>query len=179
MLQQLSRYPDNYNYFGPIPGEKEPVQGDAWQGLIAFDFDSGERESVIGMILSNSCDIAAANNPDGDQRVVFAPLIDMELYAGFLREEGKRESDVQYWLTQVRRQEMNRIFYVPAMHGAFGESLVLLDTIHSMPVSRLTDAGAVRKFSLNLYGWYVFLVKLSIHFTRTTEGIARDTVTQT
>ena len=67
LLAQLQQYPRNDNYYGAIPGETEPVQGDAWRGFVAVDFDTLERNTVVGFVISNSCDIAAANNPDSNQ----------------------------------------------------------------------------------------------------------------
>ena len=124
-------------------------------------------------IVSNSCDIAAANNPDPNQRVAFAPLLDLALYREFLIEAGKKPNDVDDYLAKIRRQEIYRIFYLPAMHGHFGESIVALDALHSMPLRAVSDRKLERVFTLSMYGWYVLLVKLSIHFTRMGENIDR------
>lgn len=173
LLAQLRGYPDNTDYYGLAPGEQEAVQGDSWRGLILFDFESGARYEVQGLIVSNSCDIAAANNPDPNQRVAFAPLLDLALYREFLIEAGKKPNDVEDYLAKIRRQEIYRLFYLPAMHGRFAESVVALDALHSMPLRALTDRKLQHVFTLSMYGWYVLLVKLSIHFTRMGENIDR------
>jgi hypothetical protein len=173
LLAQLRRYPENSDYYGLVPDEHEPVQGDAWRGLLLFDFESGERHDVQGLIVSNSCDIAAANNPDPNQRVAFAPVLDLARYRDFLIEAGKRPNEADDYLAQVRRQEIYRLFYLPAMHGHFGESIVPLDELHSIPLRALARRRLDRVFTLSMYGWYVLLVKLSIHFTRMGENVDR------
>lgn len=173
LLAQLRDFPDQpSSYFG-IVDDAEPVQGDAWRGFVAIDFESGERDSVVGMVISNSCDLAALNNPTPDQRILFAPVISLDAYGQVLREGGAVEDYVISTLDQIRRQEVSRIFYIPRMGDLLDESLVLLDDLHAQPLSSLRHTEMTRLFSLSNFGWYVFLVKLSVHFTRMTDGVKR------
>ncbi len=176
LLAQLRRYPDNTDYYGMVPDENEPVQGDGWRGLIVFDFDTGSREDAQGLIISNSCDIAAANDPDPDQRVAFAPILELSRYHEFLIEAGKRAEEANDYLAKVRKQEIYRLFYLPAMHGCFDEGIVPLDSLHSIPLRALATRKLERVFALSTYGWYVLLVKLSIHFTRMGENVDRRSI---
>lgn len=173
LLAQLRRYPDNTEYFGWVPDEPEAVQGDGWAGLVLFDFESAEREAVQGLIISNSCDLAVGNAPMPDQRVVFAPVLELSRYKDFLIEAGKTQAQAAEFVGQIRRQEIHRLFYLPAMHGTFEECVVALDNIHSMPLHHLSTTGVRRVFTLSMYGWYVLLIKLSIHFTRMGENVDR------
>jgi hypothetical protein len=132
------------------------VQGDAWRGLIAIDFCSGQRQPVAGLVISNSCDIAAANKPDAEQNVLFAPLMNLSEYERVLRERGKDNGYVSQQLDQIRKQEINRVFYLPPNGSLGAESMVLLDDIHAQPLAALgTGAKLERLFSLSNYGWYV------------------------
>jgi hypothetical protein len=169
LLEQIKGFPSG-DFFGFV-NDDEPVQGDAWRGLVAINFHSAERDRVVGLVVSNSCDIARLNKPDPDQRVLFAPIIDLNAYSSLLREQGNSTDYVESQLHQIRKQEVHRIFYIPAMRDLYGESMVLLDDIHAQPLSTLTDLQRV--FSLGTYGWYVLLMKLSVHFTRMADGVQR------
>jgi hypothetical protein len=173
LLEQLADYTRNRDYYGIVPGETEPLQGDAWRGLITLDFATAERDSVVGLVISNSCDITAQNQPNPDQQMLFAPVLDLERYAHFLEVAGKTAQQITDTLGDIRGQAIHRLFYLPAMHGVFGESLVALDAIHAQPLSSIDAQRIQRVFSLNTYGWYVLLIKLSIHFTRMTERLER------
>lgn len=173
LLGQLRQFPDCTDYYGAIPGETEPVQGDGWRGLCAIDFASGARELVLGLVVSNSCDIARARDPDQDQRLLFAPVLDLDRYLNFLRESGKAHDYIVSTSHNIRCQYTDRLFYLPAMHGLFGESVVPLDAIHSQPLSSIDPNAISRVWTLSTYGWYMLLFKLSIHFTRMSEAVSR------
>jgi hypothetical protein len=177
LVAKLLRYPNTTDYFGRAPDESEPVQGDAWHGLTIVDFVSGEREAILGFVVSNSCDIAAANDPTPDQNVVFAPVMDLELYLQFLQKSGKAETQVTATASAIRKQQIHRIFYLPSMHGVMGESIVALDSLHAQPLHSLSEAKSKRVFSLSNFGWYMLLFKLSLHFMRMDEQVRRAELT--
>jgi len=174
LLAQLLRYPDNKNYYGTIPGETEPLQGDGWRGFIVVNFHDAQRDAVLGLVVSNSCDIAAENEPDPDQCLLFAPMLDLDRYAALLQEAGKTPQQIGDLLADIRKQEIHRLFYLPPMPGMLGESIVRLDDVHAQPLSSIKPENIQRVFSLNQYGWYVLLIKLSIHFTRMAEHVERE-----
>lgn len=171
LLKQLEDFPGASGFFGTIR-DNEPVQGDAWRGFVALHYPSGERDEVVGLVISNSCDITKANNPDPDQNVLFAPLLDLAEYQAVLRGLGKSADYIANRIDRIRQQEIHRIFYVPPNGDLGGESIVLLDHIYAQPLSSLGKLERV--FSLSSYGWYVLLMKLSVHFTRMTDGVVRE-----
>lgn len=174
LISQLQQYPDNRNYYGTIPGETEPVQGDAWRGFIAIDFETATHEHVIGFVVSNSCDIAAANEPADDQCILFAPILPLGRYVAMLEEAGDSPDQISSELDAIRKQSISRLFYLPAMPGHHEESVVPLDRLFAQPL-RMMDLRAMQRFfTLNHYGWYLLLVKLSIHFTRMGEAVPRQ-----
>jgi hypothetical protein len=172
LIAQLRRHPNNTDYYAGL-SETEPVQGDGWRGLLLLNFDDGSRDAVLGMVLSNSCDISVDNEPDPDQRLLFAPVLDLAAYVRFLHEAGKNQEQVTNYLNEIRKQSVHRIFYLPPMHGQFDESIVPLDAVYSQPLNSIDPPATTRVFSLSMYGWYVLLVKLSIHFTRMQENVHR------
>lgn len=174
LLSQLRRYPDNLDYYGAVPGETEPLQGDAWRSFVLVDFDSADREAVVGLVISNSCDITRDNAPEPDQSLLFAPVLSFAGYLRALAEEGKTPEQIASVAAEIRRQGVHRIFYLPAAHGRLEESIVLLDAVHAQPLRAVPESARTKLFSLSMYGWYVLLVKLSIHFTRMQENVPRE-----
>ena len=175
LLDQLSGRNPNVSYFGSID-DPEHVQGDGWSGLIARDFDSGDLERMQGLVVSNSCDIAAENRPYPGQRIVFAPIMSLARYATLLAEAGIERRQIDDLLSRIRTQKVYRIFYLPGDASGAEERIVPLDMLHSQPLGSVQHAGLQRMFSLSLHGWYMLLLKLSIHFCRMQERVKRSTV---
>ena len=166
------------NYFSAIHGIDDPLQGDGWRPLTVIDFNTGARDLIVGLVLSNSCDLQRSNEPAADQRIVFAPLINLALYCQMLGESGENENQIREFLRLVRRQEIHRMFYLPEFVGQIGESVVPLDAVHSQPLASLEINVDSRRFALSNFGWYMLLLKLSIHFMRMQEGLNRPPMSE-
>ena len=167
---------ENHDYHASgWDGPDQPLQGDGWQPLTIFDFVSAERRLVPGIVMSNSCDIDGSNESMRPRNVLFAPLVRLDTYEEILRTNGIEADRVEQHLQSVRRQEKTEIFYVPAGRE-IPECLVMLDDIHSQPLPSFLEGtqGIRRLFRFNNFGFYMFLMKLSIHFTRFGERIDRD-----
>lgn len=176
LLDCLSNKNANHDYFAQSwDGADAPLQGDGWSTFKLYDFELGEEREVSGIIFSNSCDIDAENNSMRPRNVVFAPFITLETYLRRLTEGAIPADRRQNHIEAIKRQEKTEIFYVPATQSV-PECIVMLDDIHSIPLKTFLDAGRPRKklFRLNNFGFYMFLMKLAIHFTRFGEAIDRD-----
>jgi hypothetical protein len=177
LFKQLKEFPKNRNYFalaGQVLDMPDPLQGDGWAGFVAIRFETLERKTVSGIILSNSCDISPGNRRNLPVNILFAPLIQLGRYAELLEREGKRQpEDVKEILESIRRQETTSIFYLPPSPNDSAERMVLLDDVHAHPVANFLGGDPSRLFRLSNYGFYVFLYKLSLHFMRIQEGIDR------
>ncbi len=64
------------------------ARGDGWRGFQLFEFRSGTRRSVQGLVISNSCDVAPANPRDMPTRLTFAPLVKYASFEAALRASG-------------------------------------------------------------------------------------------
>jgi len=75
----------------------------------------------------------------------------------------------------IKRQEITNAFYLPKKEHIIEESIVLLDNVNSCKVDYFTERGikGIRLFTLSDYGFYLFIFKLSIHFTRVREDVER------
>ncbi len=135
---------------------------------------TGVQKPCVGFILSNSCDIAPENDRPLPVKAAFAPLMSLDKYAELLR-NVKDPASVENRVATIRRQEVTSLMYLPAPPGAdFGESVALLDDLHSEFVSDFLDMESrERVFRLSQAGHYVLLLKLAIHFTRVQDGVIR------
>ena len=149
------------------------LQGDGWRGFVAINFHTGERKTVSGVILSNSCDIASENVRDLPVNVLFSPLIEVQRYKDLLRAVGKTDAKIQDTVINIQKQLVTNIFYLPECPGFIPASLILLDDIHAHPLQDFLAQTRQSLFTLNQPAFYLFVIKLSIHLTRFQEGIKR------
>lgn len=146
------------------------------RGFPIFELNAVGSRTILGLIISNSCDLASENNPTPDQRVVYAPILNLDIYRERLIGRGYLSKDADGIINQIRRQEVVRLFYLPAVPGQFGESVIALDNLYSLPLGMLNEERRTRVFSLSNFGWYVLLFKLSVHFTRMTDAVRRESL---
>lgn len=174
LFSELSKFPDNLNfYLNRAELHDQLLQGDGWRGFIAIDFATGTRRPVSGLIMSNSCDISPENRRDLPVNVLFSPLLRLDAFMERLRTTGKTETQLETILVNIRKQRMTSMFYLPQHGDVIPESIVLLDNIHAHPLQDLLAQRPTKLFTLNQYAFYIFLIKLSIHFSRFQEGVRR------
>ncbi len=174
LFSELSKFPGNFAFYTFRSDLQEQLlQGDGWRGFVAIDFVTGTRKEVSGMILSNSCDISAENQRDVPANILFAPLIQLSRYTETLRAVGKTSEQIESIVGNIKKQYVTSMFYVPQCSGYIEESIILLDDIHAHPLQDFLGRERRSLFTLNQYAFYVFLIKLSIHFSRFREGIQR------
>lgn len=150
------------------------LQGDGWSGFQLFDFVSEKKQRVRGILLSNSCDIDPTNARSFAGKVTFAPIIRLGRFRAMLTENGVTEDRADNIIGAIRRQENTQFFYLPCQPPLDDEFLVWLSDIHSMPAEAFVSSSEKAKiFTLNLTGFYLFLLKLSIHFCRFHENVDR------
>lgn len=160
-------------YLPPATSDGDLLQGDGWRGFIVSEFHGNRRKIVAGIILSNSCDIDTQNTSHLPRRILFCPLISLYEYERALIHEGLGATQIANILQDIRRQRITDIFYLPG--GPYGptESMALLDDVHPHPLADFKNKERTRMFRLHQSAFYVFVVKLSIHFCRLQEKVSR------
>jgi hypothetical protein len=150
------------------------LQGDGWRGFQLFIFESGERRSVRGIVLSNSCDVSPENPRDVPARVVFAPLVKLSTFEALLLQSGADPAKVQTKIASIKTQKTTNVFFLPASGALTDDYIVRFDDAHSMPVA--AHIGGVEReklFTLSDTGFYMLVLKLSFHFCRLHERVNR------
>lgn len=172
LVKALQEFP-SCNYYSSLQHEGI-LQGDVWTGLQLFNFDTGERQGKRGIVISNSCDIDSKNIRVAPVSLVFAPMLKISAYQSFLQRNSVSKEKIENQLREIRRQALTSVFYLPPGRGMDEEHLVFLDSLHSIPVKYFEKNEEPKKvFSLSQVGFYIFVMKLSMHFCRMHEAEVR------
>ena len=158
-----SRFPDDF------------LQGDGWKGFQVFDFHLNQGRLVRGIVISNSCDIDPANPRDIPSKVSFVPIFKLKNLQAIFEKSGMDAQTLDSKIRSIREQRNTSFFFLPCQGVVEDDYVAWLSDIHSMPMQAFLE-GATRSklFSLNLTGFYLFLLKLSIHFCRFHENLDRS-----
>lgn len=159
-----------------ISAAREPdadamLQGDGWRGFQLYSFDAGEKRSVRGIVLSNSCDISKDNERVIAPKIVFAPIFKLAAIEARFKERGLEEDAIAGRIAAMKSQSVTNVFYLPEGGPLEQDYVALLDDLHSMPLASHKDGQKL--FTLSMAAFYLFAFKLSVHFCRLHENVDR------
>ena len=181
LISMLSDFPSNIDKRMYTSGLEPSIiyQGDGVRDMPVVNVENLNlgMKSHPCMILSNTCDMDEANRRLFPTTIMYAPIINLQKYESTLRNNGVSSEKIFNHLSDVRAQKVTSIFYLPST-GSMEESIVFLDRILNVGqryIERDTYASR-RIFSLSDYGFYLFVFKLSIHFSRIREGVNRGVI---
>ncbi len=174
LIKSLRDFPEKMNYYTLIHKD-DVLQGDGWNSLDILNFETAERKSIKGIILSNSCDISMENQRDLPIRIVFAPIIPLSLYEHLLINSGVEHDRVSAKINSIKEQKVTSLFYLPKGGNLESDHIAVLDDLHTLPANHFyLKSERKKQFTLSQAGFYLFLLKLSIHFCRFHENVLRD-----
>lgn len=180
LFEGLKDFPENIDrrLYTTYLNDEIIYQGDGLIKMLAVNLPDVNLKSVDGMVLSNTCDIEQSNKRPFPSQIIYSPIINLERYkAGLVSTIGSEER-VNNHILEIRKQKITQIFYLPSLGDVLDESIIFLDRIFNIAndyIDRPT-LSKVRIFSLSDYGNYLFLLKLSIHFTRIQDRVDRKSV---
>lgn len=152
----------------------ETLQGDYWEKMPFMDFNTGKKDKLKVLVLSNSCDIDASNSRDFPIHMTYAPIISMSLYEQLLVKLGHDSKVIAGKVEAIKGQKITSMIFLPASAEVESDGIALLDRAISVPFKAFLAEKEKRKIvSLNQFGHYLLSFKLSIHFCRIHEGIVR------
>lgn len=187
LLKELEAYcvdgTTNKVYSIPPHEDKTIYQGDGISNLaivnIAISSNGGyviSHKEVPAIIISNTCDILLENDRKRPFYVCYAPLVKYEAFYTMIAQQfGKQVADNQ--CEAIKAQKITDLLYLPQGGNLDTDYIALLGRICSMDnrlVSR-DNLNETRLFSLSNFGFYLFLLKLSIHLNRVQEKVDRTT----
>ncbi len=181
LFEGLKDFPANLDsrmYTTFLQDEKTNFQGDALSNLSIFSLPSTELKNGNCIVLSNTCDIDLNNTRFIPSQIVYAPILNLNKYRNKLLEIGFKPEQVNSHINSIKKQEITQVFYLPSIDNIFEESLVYLDRVINCPSNMINreQLPENRIFSLSDYGAFLFLFKLSIHFTRIKDRVERRSV---
>lgn len=162
-------------YTNRLLDKKIIFQGDALDGMLIVRLPDPKIQTAKAVILSNTCDIDLNNERQFDSMIVYAPIFDLERYQQSLKNNQVPASKVKDHIAAIRQQLITQIFHLPAGGFLKSEGIVFFDRVCSC-VNTSIDRSTImsnRLFTLSDFGHYLFLFKLSLHFTRLTSRVDR------
>lgn len=152
------------------------LQGDCIGDMDYLAFPDMRRGKVNAILLSNTCDMSTTNKRMNACRIMYAPVLNFCKYAEQLRKDFSEER-VSNHLKDIKAQQISQILYLPKGGKLPYEGIVFFDRVISVPLNEERVKGMCGKkmFTLSNFGFYLFLFKISVHFTRIQERIDRST----
>lgn len=161
--------PGSHDYF---------LQGDLIREMRfpSFNRETGQYQKLYydALILSNTCDVDESNRRTLRKKVVLAKLITVEMFIESMRElEIENAAEI---LTQVKNQQYSNIIYLPPSKDNI-EYLAYLDDlsiVEKEEINSLKEDILVNRIeSLDYFGYYLLIFKLSYHLCRLPEETER------
>lgn len=162
-------------YGSAFRDETSIYQGDCIAGLPMIELPATVSKPANVLVISNSCDISPRNARYFSASVCYCPILDFEKYLNTIRDAGIDREKVEHHADQIRRQRVTQILHLPADNDLPRDAIAFLDRICYIPVDTLSSFQPIenRFLSLGNFGFYLLLLKLSIHFMRIRESVDR------
>lgn len=183
LFEDLKKFPNNLDdrfYSSPLSKESQFYQGDGISKLLVIDLPDRQIGELPSIIISNSCDIDPNNKRMFPSRIVYAPIFSLKKYREALIEDHFETKTcsmdrIENHIENVKKQKNTQILFLPKGRKLESDSVVFLDRLNNCPIAQIGKQGTdcFKLFTLSDYGFYIFLIKLSIHFTRIQECIER------
>ncbi len=178
LFSALEQFPDNMDnrLYETVNKNTETIfQGDGIKDMLFINLPDTNVGKADVMILSNTCDIDINNVRLLAPNIIYAPILKLHKVIAMLEENGFEKDRIIGYHKSIVEQKITQIFYLPRGGLLEDDSIAMLDKLCSCD-SEFINRGSlkdIRLFTLSQYGFYLFLVKLSIHLTRVREGVDR------
>jgi hypothetical protein len=178
LFQDLKDFPENIHkrlYGDVLENENDVFQGDGIVDLPVVNLPDEIVRNGKVMILSNTCDISLDNKRIFFPRIMYCPILRLSKFIEMLRKRGITNERINQFVNVIKKQEVSSIFYLPQGGNLEEDYIAILENVNNcdIKVIQKEEIKKRRLFSLSNYGFYLFLFKLSIHFTRIREAVER------
>jgi ABC-type transporter Mla MlaB component len=184
LLQALEQFKDdnaknkwnnkNYSHFYSPVNYQYFLQGDLVREIRYPMWDKSDKSFkktfTDAIILSNTCDLDLSNLRKINKQVVLAPILELQDY---ISEMTQIDDNIEETLQKIKTQSISNILYLPPNLSTGTDYICHLDKAFWFPAEELNlyldEIDKTRVTSLDYFGYYLFLVKLSYHFCRLPE----------
>jgi len=179
LFNSLKDFPNNIDsriYTNYLSDSDIIYQGDGIRDMLFVNLPDPKIKPVPSMILSNTCDIDLVNIRNFPSQIVYTPIFNLSKYQEALyKKSNKSKVQIDSHIKAIKYQEITQIFYLPKVEGKLDDSIVFFDRVCNFPNKLIprNNLKEKRLFTLSDYGAYLFVLKLSIHFTRIQDQVER------
>lgn len=180
LKEELAKFPTDGTkdtvYTSVLSEANYLLQGDGVAEMNYVDFPNTNVGHVNAILMSNTCDMSTDNKRMNPCRIMYAPILNFAKYEEKLRRDFPIERANNH-LKDIKAQQISQILYLPKGGKLQYDGIVFFDRAISIPLSEETVERMCNKklFTLSNFGLYLFLFKMSFHFTRIQEKIDRIT----
>lgn len=149
-------------------------QGDCLKDIPAFYLPDTRSKLSQSMAISNTCDMDLNNKRLWNTRILFSQIILLEKLEKALYQKFSKDR-ISNYISSLKKQQITNAFYLPKSKN-LDEAIVFFDYTNSFDINFVDRESLKEKrlVSLSNYGFYILLLKLSIHFTRIQEKVQRN-----
>lgn len=187
LFECLKDFPKNLDqrfYTSALKDSTNIFQGDGMKNMLVVnlpstsfkDVNSSSFKEVNSVIFSNTCDVASSNTRYFSSRIVYAPIFNLQKYKQSLVDKSsKDQGEIDAHINSIKQQKVTQIFYLPKINNVIDDSIIFLDRVNncSQNIIKTKEIKDDRLFTLSDYGAYLFVFKLSIHFSRIKDNVDR------
>lgn len=176
LAKSLQEFPRRIDYYIDRY-QNEVLQGDGWNSFVVVNIENGERKPIKGILLTNSCDVAPENKREFPPAFTFAPIIKLGNYVQRLLMAGLSQQVIDDKVAAIKEQNITNLFYLPKGAHLDNDYVALLGDVHTVPLKVFQERQDRQKlFTLSQTGFYLFVLKLSVHFCRFHEEVNRSPI---
>lgn len=149
-------------------------QGDCLKDIPAFNLPDTRTKLSQSMAISNTCDMDLSNKRLWNTRILLSQIILLEKLEKGLCQRFPKDRVTNY-INSLKKQQITNAFYLPKSKN-LDEAVAFFDYTNSFDINYIDRESLKerRLVSLSNYGFYILLLKLSIHFTRVQEKVERN-----
>ncbi len=179
LFSQLKDFPKNIDelYSDKIDFSNGILQADIVDNIPFISLPNINIVYTRVLVLSNSCDIDPDNKRDISPSISYVPVITLINLKKLLIKSKISKKRADEVIQNIKSQKITTMFYLPKGANLEEESIALFEkTLHCNRDYFLKLAkkdNSIKIASLGNYGFYMFLLKLSIHYNRIHEGVNR------
>lgn len=185
LIKELRKFPTNGTkdtiYTSALDKTQYLLQGDGIDQVPYVSFPDTTQKKTSVILLSNTCDMSIDNLGGrlNNCRILYSPLIKFEKYEAILRSKYSGDKDqkrIDNHLKDIKAQHITQALFLPKGGNLEYDSIIFFDRAISIPLKEelTNEMSKNRIFTLSNFGFYLFLLKISIHFTRIQEKIDRN-----
>lgn len=165
ILDAIKDFPEKFNPYQYVKEDPFAEQGDIFADVPFYFYENNKKEHKIAMVLSNACDISPENKRYAPVKVITALLLKFDRFSDLIR-RNLPSSSAESIERDIKSQKITNMMYLPKGAALQEDYILKFDCLTSIPLKEFLTNRGERLARLSLFGYYMLLFKLSVHFCR-------------